>query len=786
MPLRPDCHRSRHPAGETRRHGLPRRHRLPQRPGLEALEPRIVLSPTIYTVNSTGNGTAGAGASGTLPYVISLANADSNTDGSEIEFDPTVFSSAKTINLSGTLVLSETDGPEMIDGPGAGLLSISGQGRFTVFNNQGTAILSGLTITGGGILPGTPGSGMFNQGTATLTDCTISGNSAYKGGGVLNYGPAMLSLTDCTISGNTSADGGGGLFNGGGKATATITGCTFSGNSAVYSGAGLYDGDGGGLDNAATAMLTDCTISGNSAGRTNPGEQYGNAGGLYNIGMATITGCTISGNSAGNTGGGLSNGSGATVTVTDTIVAGNSLDDGDASDIGQAYGAGVTGTYDLIGTGGSGGIVGGNDGDIVLTSLDGLDLAPLANYGGPTQTMALLPGSPAIGAGTAVGGLTTDQRGLPLDSPPDIGAFQLGTLYVASIAPIVPQTRDTPVSSEMFTLDKPPGPAGIGDGALTLTDDGGPNLIDGAVSVTLVSGSTYLISGLSGLTAAEGNYTLIVNPADDTVDPQGGIGSGAISWLMDTTPPFSSVDGLPAQSSSTSFAVRVTDSDTPRSGDAPSGVASIVIYDSVNGGPFVLFATVSPSNPSAVFTGQAGDTYAFYSVATDNAGNVQPTPTAPQATVMVLNPTVPVGGGSSPPIVTPTPAVVVGQQPVFQRKLNKKGKPVGKAELTGFALDFGTPLNATAANDAADFQVDTIVTRKVKKKVEHILHPIGGFRVSYDAVHDAVTITLAKRQKFPTGGQVTVLGGLTSASGGTLSGMTDFAISKGGKSIVPG
>ena len=47
----------------------------------------------------------------------------------------------------------------------------------------------------------------------------------------------------------------------------------------------------------------------------------------------------------------------------------------------------------------------------------GLGLAPLGDYGGPTQTMALLPGSPAIGKGVAVAGVTTDQRGFALDSP---------------------------------------------------------------------------------------------------------------------------------------------------------------------------------------------------------------------------------------------------------------------------------------------------------------------------------------------------------------------------------
>ena len=95
-----------------------------------------------------------------------------------------------------------------------------------------------------------------------------------------------------------------------------------------------------------------------------------------------------------------------------------------ASDIGGNGTGNVTGSNNLIGTGGSGGLTDGTNGNIVLTSLANLGLAPLGNYGGPTQTMALLPGSAAIGKGTAVNGVTTDQRGEPLDSPPDIGAFQ--------------------------------------------------------------------------------------------------------------------------------------------------------------------------------------------------------------------------------------------------------------------------------------------------------------------------------------------------------------------------
>src|ERR1700728_4395531 len=100
---------------------------------------------------------------------------------------------------------------------------------------------------------------------------------------------------------------------------------------------------------------------------------------------------------------------------------------------------------------------------------------------------------------------------------------------------------------------------------------------------------------------------------------------------MATTPPISTVDPLPAQTTATSFTVSVTGSDPGGSnGSSPSGIASYAIYDSEDKGPFTLFATATPSNPSAQFTGQAGHSYGFFSVATDNAGNVQSTPTAAQ------------------------------------------------------------------------------------------------------------------------------------------------------------
>ncbi len=383
-----------------------------------------VLPPalTTFTVNTLGDAGIGSGDSGDLRYCINQANIDGGAN--TILFDPTVFSTPQTIVLTGTqLELSDTGGTQTITGPAAGV-TISGGGASAVFEIEKgvTAAISGLTISDGSTSGGS-GGGLLNYGTVTLTDCTISGNSAGgEGGGVFNDGTA--SLTDCTISGNSSGgpdssgSDGGGVFNFQ-YANLTLTDCTVSGNSA-------YDGGGGGVGNFdGTITLTNCTVNGNSTRNDDGG------GVLSYSGTVDLTDCTISGNYAGDGGGGLASGTTFDVTafnLTDTIIAANT-DPSGPSDI--LVNSNVSGSDNLIGTGGSGGLVNGVDGNIVLTSLAALGLAPLASNGGPTQTMALLPASAAIGAGVIADypgtttPITTDQRGLPLDSPnPDIGAFQ--------------------------------------------------------------------------------------------------------------------------------------------------------------------------------------------------------------------------------------------------------------------------------------------------------------------------------------------------------------------------
>ena len=134
---------------------------------------------------------------------------------------------------------------------------------------------------------------------------------------------------------------------------------------------------------------------------------------------------------------------------------------------------------------------------------------------------------------------------------------------------------------------------------------------------------------------------------------------------------------------------------------------------------------------------------------------------------------------------TPPQAIVISEQPVFQRKLNKHGKPTGKAVLTGFTLDFNMSLGASAASNPVNYELDTVTIKKVKKRLDRVLHPIKSFTVTYTPASDSVTLKLDGTQSFQTGGQLTVLPGVTGDSGSVLIEPTVFTITPGGKKIEP-
>jgi hypothetical protein len=231
---------------------------------LEGLEDRVLLSgQSVYTVTDTSDS---ASDTGSLRYAVTQANADPNPSGSLIDFnlstsDPGYHATTGswTITLSSTLVLNESAGPEVIQGSGANLVTISGGNAVEVLQIASgvTAMVSGLTISQG------DGGGIGNSGTLNVTDCVIKNNitTGGFGGGISNSG--TLTVTGSAIEGN-SADWGGGIEN---QGMMTISGCTITNNSANI--------DGGGIVNYNQATIADSTIAGNSA--HGPG-----GGGIFN------------------------------------------------------------------------------------------------------------------------------------------------------------------------------------------------------------------------------------------------------------------------------------------------------------------------------------------------------------------------------------------------------------------------------------------------------------------------------------------------------------------------
>ncbi len=452
------------------------------------------LDPSFFIVTTTNDELDYSNTDVSLREAINSANGNVGAD--------TITFAA---GLSGTIALSASLGQLpiatslIINGNGATNTVIdAGKQGFRVIEvtgNSSDVTLSGMTITGGqttgnggGInfdsLNGTLilnhstlsdnsadiGGGMFNTGLATLNHSTLSGNLARRGGGIDSY--RGVTLNHSTLSGNSANTLGGGIVN---RGITTLNNSTVSGNTA---------GAGAGVFNNNIITLNNSTLSGNTGNR---------GGGIFNNGTATLNNSTLSGNSANTSGGGLYNDSGRTATLNNNIVVG-SISGGDI------FGA-VTGNANLIGNPNSaGGLVHGTSGNI-LGADDGaggrmlLDvttvLAPLAFNGGPTQTHALLAGSPAINAGSnalAVDSgnvaVANDQRGVPFvrrSGIVDIGAYEFQTFPASSF--VVTTTDDElDYSDSDVTLREAINNANGSVGADTITFATG---VTGTITLTL-------------------------------------------------------------------------------------------------------------------------------------------------------------------------------------------------------------------------------------------------------------------------------------------------------------
>lgn len=333
--------------------------------------------------------------------------------------------------------------------------------------NQNTLIIDNTIVSNN--TSQSEGGGIYNTfGTVTLTNSIVTNNSALQGGGIaqrggLNSGSVMVTMTNCSVTDNTALVQGGGIYSKGvfnGTATLAITNSTVSNNIAMQNAGGIYNSHGNTQQVGMT--ITNSTISRNVATQ--------NAGGIYNeIGNPKIANSTISGNTAGQNGGGLYNHTNTAITTTNStfsnntaqlkgggiydrdagvktfsrnsIIAGNIGLDGQP-DISHSS---LFGSTFLFISNGSNLIGNSNDtgSAIVWQGSDILNHAPklsaLGDYGGVTQTQALLNGSAAInsgnncvlvdnGCGDGNVALPTDQRGNARNGNVDIGAFEVQLL----------------------------------------------------------------------------------------------------------------------------------------------------------------------------------------------------------------------------------------------------------------------------------------------------------------------------------------------------------------------
>ena len=361
----------------------------------------------------------------TIGHAISLA-----ASGDAVTLAAATYIENVTINVSLTVTGSGAS-DTIIDG--------NASGSVVKIPDASTHVtLSNVTLRNGRaqggcphrIIGGTPscGGGVYNTGTLTVNNSVITGNVArghgcfpfpdrcipYElygfGGGIYNTGTLTINRT--TIAANESfglkVAGGGGIYNLG---KLTISASTLSGNDAyeAYTCSGCTS-EGGGIDNVGgTTEINNSTLAGNLTFLHRAYQLEG--GGIVSSGILSIHNSTVSGNLGGIVG---------AVTLQNSIVANNVSGGINCNGpVTSIFSLSSDGTCHLNGPG-----------DKNNTNPR---LGTLGNYGGPTQTIPLLSGSPAIDAGNPSGCtdglghlLRTDQRGLPRPDTEDKSGCDMG------------------------------------------------------------------------------------------------------------------------------------------------------------------------------------------------------------------------------------------------------------------------------------------------------------------------------------------------------------------------
>lgn len=441
--------------GHSRAHEMPGSNGLGGSSDIGAFEADDALTLLVNNAIDRNSTTA---TSSDLTLREALAKSRDLAGTERIEFAD-ALSNATLLTSLGELHIEKN---VVIAGPGASRFTVKSTGahRVLVVDPAVETTISGLTITGGGGV--TEAAGIFNWGRLTLdaaavvnNQATWSGSANSVGGGIVTRNftgrdDAALRLINSTIDGNRATYAGGLNVSVADGGFLEIIGSTISNNTALnQSNAGA----GGGMIVAGTAnapiTISNSTISGNSSFHSG-GIRLNSATTNLSIIQSTIN--SNRANVSNGIAGGVHNAYAGTITVHNSIIAGNQASNLEYRDIwGNIAGTilepssnnilGLQQSTHLISEARHSGLVNGVNGNQVgnQTALKSAHLTPLLDFGGPTKTHALLPTSPAIDAGNEEKTSSLDQRGFArydhpgvLASIADIGAFEYRPEFVVT------------------------------------------------------------------------------------------------------------------------------------------------------------------------------------------------------------------------------------------------------------------------------------------------------------------------------------------------------------------
>jgi hypothetical protein len=711
----------------------------------------------------------------TLRAAIQQANATVNQgDGP----DRIVFATShKLIRLDAELPGITTDMD--IRGPGAADMTLWGNAsehqRVFGITSFAQVRISGLTITHG--FADTGGGVAINMASVTIADCVISNSSAAaKGAGIHIFG-GSLRLERSTVSANSAPEGGGvfaaaadvdivdstfdrNAANLGGAVRSQlgsihVTGSTFSHNFALV--------DGGALKATSTSIqLLNSTLVGNSAW---------SAGGAVDSDESNLTAynSTIAGNTAAAVGG-IRNGGGTTLRA--TLLAGNRASSqadlaapgGDSSGGGNLIGDGDG--VKFFGTSGPADQVGTAAAPIdPKLARDTSGAVRLSDRGGPTQTTALLPGSPAIDRGADSPAPATDQRGFPrrLGAHVDVGAVE-GALP----APTVPGTQwtdeDTPLvfsarTGNAISFSEPQYEDTVkltaADGTLAVGKAAAVKVAgDGTGTVTLSGSMANVAEALDGLVFtparnANGPMSLNVTTGDDvsaTVPIQ-------VTEIND--PPIAAEDALDAvdQARLIPFS-ELLRNDSAGPADEADQELTITGVAEPKGGTAELSGAGIVFRPAPGYSGPAGFAYTLRDNGSSNHKHDAQTATGyarfdiKQAPEVPITPAPPANPGTVP---SPQPPAVVAPTVV---RVNPSGSAGVSTNVVAFFSAPMDPRTLTTSTVTLTTRAGASVRATVRYDAAHrrvVLDPrarlVAGMRYTATiraGVKDAAGVPLAK------------------------------------------